>query len=237
MINRGFRGKAAIAIAVAGLLTLSACGDDGAGEVGESDKAGKDSATSSAASTASTSQNPELKKFEAKRSSTSASSTASEASGESDDSGSAVAHSLEALKSLEADSQLLAEVSDSIMNDSSVSQTTRDTATQLAALLTEQQPVVAEKLGDASGTGQSTVDADAVHRVLNDSGSHADLAYLTILEENLARISQSWGSIADSVSSDSASSDSGDAELAEQARGWSQRLSELDQQVKMRLTV
>lgn len=213
MINRsifqrgGFRrGGVVVALAVAGALTLTACGDDGT-----------ESSASQTSVSAGQESNSGLKDFEVKRSETSESPTPS-----------APIDSPEVLLSLEADSQLLSQVSDSIINDSSVSQTTRDTATQLAALLAEQQPVIAEKLGEQSGTGQATMDKGAVNRVLNDSGPHADMAYLTILEANLGRLSESWAAFADSSS--------GDAQLADQARDWSQRLGDLHQQVRKRLT-
>lgn len=196
------RTSALVALAVAGALTLTACGDDNAETATN---------TSGSAAASSMQQNQpgketesakpgdeELKNSQAQRPESSASETTS-----------AALDSPEALVTLEANSQLLAQVSDSIVNDSSVSQPTRDTATQLSGIIAEQQTVVSEKLGDRSGTGQTTLDGDAVNRVLNDSGSHADLAYLTLLEDNLATMSESWAALANSASAD--------ADLAEKA--------------------
>lgn len=120
-------------------------------------------------------------------SSTGSAGASSSASSASENSHTAADVNAELISNTKADTQQLLEATDAFLQKESVSETSKGIARETKQILDKQLASLSEVSG-----GVALVAQDEVTRVKESNGASADIAYLTLLENNLGRLADAW---------------------------------------------
>ena len=120
-------------------------------------------------------------------SSTGSAGASSAASLASENSHTAADVNAELISNTKADTQQLLEATDAFLQKESVSETSKGIARETKQILDKQLASLSEVSG-----GVALVAQDEVTRVKESDGASADIAYLTLLENNLGRLADAW---------------------------------------------
>lgn len=121
---------------------------------------------------------------------------------------------------LKADAEQILDATNAFLEKEDVSETSKGLASDLQKLLDSQVSTL-----DSVQGGESLVDSEEVSRVKESDGASADIAYLTLLENNLGRLADAWQGL----------KTSSDQDIAKAANEFADQLTEMKARVDKRM--
>ena len=101
----------------------------------------------------------------------------------------------DSLAQLAADTSVLKEASQELIAKESVSDGTRELAQLASPVFREEEDRLVKILGVGVDPSLAEVDQEALARLTDEEGPHADMAYLTVMEDALDRVISKWESV------------------------------------------